>query len=54
MTDLTKWNPEDEKFWNVQGKAIATRNLWVSIPSLLVGFAVWRMGGIITGQMKNL
>ena len=54
MTDLTKWNPEDEQFWEKEGKSIATRNLWISIPSLLVGFSVWLMWGIITVQMKNL
>lgn len=52
--DLQIWNPEDEQFWEKTGKKIATRNLWVSIPSLLVGFAVWLMWGIITVQMKNL
>jgi NNP family nitrate/nitrite transporter-like MFS transporter len=53
-TDLEKWNVEDERFWEEKGKKIANRNLWISIPSLLVGFAVWLMWGIITVQMKNL
>ena len=52
--DLMEWNPEDEQFWESEGKKIASRNLWISIPSLLVGFAVWLMWGIITVQMKNL
>ncbi len=52
--DLRNWNPDDEKFWNEKGKAIATRNLWISIPSLLCGFAVWLYWGIITVQMLNL
>ncbi len=52
--DLTEWNVEDEQFWDSKGKKIANRNLWISIPSLLVGFAVWLMWGIITVQMKNL
>jgi len=52
--DLMTWNPEDEQFWESTGKKIASRNLWISIPSLLVGFAVWLMWGIITVQMKNL
>jgi MFS transporter, NNP family, nitrate/nitrite transporter len=52
--DLKKWDVENESFWNSSGKAIATRNLWISIPSLLVGFSVWLMWGIITVQMKNL
>ncbi len=53
-TDLERWNVEDEQFWESTGKKIANRNLWISIPSLLVGFAVWLMWGIITVQMKNL
>ncbi len=52
--DLRNWNPEDETFWKTKGKAIATRNLWISIPSLLCGFAVWLYWGIITVQMLNL
>ena len=52
--DLRNWNPEDESFWQSEGKKIATRNLWISIPSLLCGFAVWLYWGIITVQMINL
>ena len=51
---LTGWNPEDEQFWESEGKAIANRNLWISIPCLLCGFAVWLYWGIITVQMINL
>ena len=51
---LTNWNPEDEQFWEREGKAIANRNLWISIPCLLCGFAVWLYWGIITVQMINL
>ena len=52
--DLKQWDVEDQGFWDSTGKAIAARNLWISIPSLLVGFSVWLMWGIITVQMKNL
>lgn len=52
--DLRNWNPEDESFWEKEGKRIASRNLWISIPSLLCGFAVWLYWGIITVQMLNL
>ena len=52
--DLQNWNPEDEQQWSSYGKAVATRNLWISIPSLLCGFAVWLYWGIITVQMLNL
>ncbi|MDE0385154.1 MAG: hypothetical protein OXI22_14815, partial [Defluviicoccus sp.] len=52
--NLTSWDPEDEAFWEADGKRIATRNLWISIPCLLCGFAVWLYWGIITVQMINL
>jgi NNP family nitrate/nitrite transporter-like MFS transporter len=52
--DITDWRPEDEAFWESTGKKIAYRNLWLSVPALLCGFAVWGMWGIITVQMLNL
>ena len=52
--DIKSWNPEDAQEWAASGKSIATRNLWISIPSLLCGFAVWLYWGIITVQMLNL
>ncbi|MCP4286607.1 MAG: MFS transporter [bacterium] len=54
MSDIREWNPEDPKFWESTGKKTANRNLWISIPSLLCGFAVWLYWGIITVQMLNL
>ena len=52
--DISDWRPEDETFWETTGKRVAYRNLWISIPALLCGFAVWGMWGIITVQMMNL
>ena len=52
--DIQTWNPEDPQEWATSGKSIATRNLWISSPSLLCGFAVWLYWGIITVQMLNL
>ncbi len=54
MSDIKEWNVEDEAFWEREGKKVANRNLWISIPSLLCGFAVWLYWGIITVQMLNL
>jgi MFS transporter, NNP family, nitrate/nitrite transporter len=53
-SDIADWRPEDDVFWNATGKKIAYRNLWISVPALLCGFAVWGMWGIITVQMLNL
>ena len=52
--DIADWRPEDEQFWESTGRRIANRNLWISIPNLLIAFAVWLMWGIITVQMLNL
>ena len=52
--DVVDWRPEDNAFWEATGKRIAYRNLWISVPALLCGFAVWGMWGIITVQMLNL
>ncbi|AOF83394.1 major Facilitator Superfamily protein [Methyloversatilis sp. RAC08] len=53
-SDIADWRPEDEQIWESTGKKIAYRNLWISVPALLCGFAVWGMWGIITVQMLNL
>ena len=52
--DIDDWRPEDDHFWESRGKKIAYKNLWISVPSLLCGFAIWGMWGIITVQMLNL
>ena len=52
--DISDWRPEDNQFWESTGKRIAYRNLWISVPALLCGFAIWGMWGIITVQMLNL
>lgn len=54
MADIKEWDVEDTDFWERSGKHVANRNLWISIPSLLCGFAVWLYWGIITVQMLNL
>ena len=54
MAEIHEWDVEDETFWETTGKKIARRNLWISIPSLLCGFAVWLYWSVITVQMLNL
>lgn len=54
MSDIARWDVEDSVFWTSTGKRVANRNLWISIPSLLCGFAVWLYWSIITVQMLNL
>jgi len=51
---IEKWDVEDQSFWDATGSKIALRNLWISIPSLLMAFAIWMCWSVITVQMKNL
>ncbi|MCA9321502.1 MAG: NarK/NasA family nitrate transporter [Planctomycetes bacterium] len=44
---LKTWDVEDPSFWESTGKKIAFQNLWVSIPNLLCGFAVWLYWGML-------
>lgn len=54
MSDIKKWEVENPEFWESTGKKIASRNLWISIPSLLCGFSVWMIWSVITVQMLSL
>ncbi|HLA29519.1 MAG TPA: NarK family nitrate/nitrite MFS transporter [Pseudomonas sp.] len=48
------WRPEDPHFWGSIGKQIATRNLWISIPALLLAFAVWMVWSAVTVRLNSI
>jgi len=48
---LTDWRPEDPVFWAEKGRAIARRNLWISIPALLLSFAVWQVWSVVVAKL---
>ena len=51
--NISPWDVENDGFWNTKGKKIATKNLWISIPALLLAFAVWIMWSIIATKLKE-
>lgn len=51
---IESWSPEDAAFWAARGKRVASRNLWLSMPALFCGFAVWMVWSIIIVQMQTL
>lgn len=53
MANLTSWNPEDPSGWEAGGSRRAWRNLAISIPSLLLAFAVWMFWSVLTVRMKE-
>ena len=48
---LKDWRPENEEFWETTGRRIAQRNLWLSIPALLLSFAVWMIWSVIVAKL---
>jgi len=52
--ELESWDAENEKYWENEGKFIARRNLWASIPNLLCGFGVWLVWSVITSKIQLL
>jgi NNP family nitrate/nitrite transporter-like MFS transporter len=48
---LEDWRPEDKQFWQEKGRAIARRNLWLSIPALLLSFAVWMVWSVVVAKL---
>jgi NNP family nitrate/nitrite transporter-like MFS transporter len=51
MAAITTWNIEDGKFWQATGKRVASRNLWISIPALLLAFAVWMVWSVVVAKL---
>ncbi|MBI1213298.1 MAG: NarK family nitrate/nitrite MFS transporter [Alphaproteobacteria bacterium] len=48
---LQDWRPEEGSFWKGTGRAIANRNLWISIPALLLSFAVWMVWSVVVAKL---
>ena len=51
---LTHWDPEDRAFWQATGVAVATRNLWISIPALFLSFAVWMVWSVVVVRLPAI
>jgi NNP family nitrate/nitrite transporter-like MFS transporter len=51
---LQDWRPEDKAFWAKTGRAIARRNLWISIPALLLSFAVWQVWSVVVAKLPSV
>ena len=51
---LTDWRPENKEFWETKGRTIATRNLWISVPCLLLSFAVWMVWSVVVAKLPSV
>ncbi len=48
---IEEWRPEDPQFWEAKGRAIARRNLWISIPALLLAFVIWMVWSVVVAKL---
>jgi NNP family nitrate/nitrite transporter-like MFS transporter len=51
---LPDWRPDDEAFWRKTGRGIALRNLILSMPPLLLSFAVWMMWSVVVVELPRI
>ncbi|MEB5992431.1 NarK family nitrate/nitrite MFS transporter [Serratia ureilytica] len=51
---IQDWRPEDSAFWQQRGQRIATRNLWISIPCLLLAFCVWMLFSAVAVNLNKV
>ena len=51
---IEDWRPEDDAFWESKGQAIARRNLWISIPALLLAFSVWMVWSVVVARLPSI
>ncbi|WP_404924654.1 nitrate/nitrite transporter [Nisaea sediminum] len=51
---ITDWRPEEPDFWKTTGNKIAQRNLWISIPCLLLAFSVWLVWSVVVAKLPAI
>ncbi|MBJ7317228.1 MAG: MFS transporter [Brevundimonas sp.] len=51
---LHDWRPEDPAFWAASGHRIARRNLWISIPNLLLAFSIWMLWSTAATRLNTV
>ncbi|MFV0472618.1 MAG: nitrate/nitrite transporter [Pikeienuella sp.] len=51
---IEDWRPEDAQFWAEKGRKVARRNLWISIPALLLAFSVWMVWSMVVARLPAI
>jgi NNP family nitrate/nitrite transporter-like MFS transporter len=51
---LHRWDVENQAFWHEEGRAVAQLNLWISIPALLLSFAVWMVWSVVVVRLPEV
>jgi NNP family nitrate/nitrite transporter-like MFS transporter len=51
---ITEWRLEEPAFWQTKGHPIARRNLWISVPCLLLAFCVWMLFSAVAVNLNKV
>ncbi len=51
---ITDWKPEDPTYWEQTGHRVATRNLAISIPALMLAFVVWVLFSAVSISLPRI
>ncbi len=54
MARITNWDPENKVFWETEGKAHARRNLWISVPALMLAFIIWQIWSVVALRLNDI
>ena len=51
---IDRWEPDNEEFWDREGKAVAKKNLIFSVFAENLGFSIWVLWGVIVLNLGNI
>ncbi|MBT2767390.1 NarK family nitrate/nitrite MFS transporter [Stenotrophomonas sp. ISL-67] len=51
---ISDWQPEDPAYWARSGHRVATRNLLISVPALLLAFSVWMLFSAVSISLPRI
>lgn len=54
MPRISNWDPENEQFWESEGKRHARRNLWISVLALILAFIVWQIWSVTAVRLNDV
>ncbi|GAE35131.1 MFS transporter [Halalkalibacter akibai] len=54
MARIKEWQPENQEFWEREGKRHARRNLWISVPTLMLAFIVWQIWSVVAVRLNDI
>ena len=50
---LARWEPDNPGFWKQTGARVANRNLWISIPALMLAFSIWMLWSVVVVNLDR-